>query len=85
MNAPAPVPPLATGKIPVTFVPRLTVFNDANVPNPTIFPFNLLIACKIVSVAVIVPAPETKPVRSFPVTAVSVNDADGSALVASVP
>ena len=55
------------------------------VPFRAIFPFNLLRAVRIESVAVIEPAPLTYPVSSFPVTAASVKEAVGNALVARVP
>jgi hypothetical protein len=55
------------------------------VPLSAMFPFNLLIACRMVSVAATVPAPETKLVISLPVTPVSEKEAEGRALSAVVP
>src|ERR1035437_3548053 len=77
----------AIDQVAVTPLLAAAVETEVTVPFPlaTIFPFNLLIAPTIESAEEIVPVVDEYPVRSFPTTAASVKDADGSALVARVP
>ena len=94
----APVPPLATGSVPVTHEASgrpvtFVITHEAGVPSAGAMracplgrttvpvnvgeaklafsqslPFNLFTACRMVSVAATVPAPETYPVRTLPIT-----------------
>ena len=63
----------------------LVTETEVTVPLAPMFPLNLPIAAKIVSLALTAPVVLENPVRTFEVTAASVNDELGNALVASVP
>ena len=78
---------VAVAQVAVTPLLAAAVETEVTVPVPlrAMFPFNLLIAWRIESVAATVPAPLTYPVSNFPVTPASVKEAVGKALSASVP